>query len=79
MTQATYYAKYFLFSTYTSIQFGLMIGIIVDYGPILYYLGIGAINIWFYNKSQFFQAQLGEMPDLYCKHGNQHLIFHEFS
>lgn len=27
----------------------------------------------------FFQAQLGEMPDLYYKHGNQHLIFHEFS
>lgn len=56
MTQATYYAKYSLFSTYTSIQFGLMIGIIADYGPILYYPGRGATNIWFYNKSQVFSS-----------------------
>lgn len=34
MTQATYYAKYLFFSTYTSVQFGLMIGITTDYGPI---------------------------------------------
>lgn len=48
MMQATYYAKYFVFSTYTSVQFGFMTGITADYEPILYYLGIGAI--WLYNK-----------------------------
>lgn len=48
MMQATYYAKYFVFSAHTSVQFGLMTGITADYGPILYCLGIGAI--WLYNK-----------------------------
>lgn len=51
MTQATNCTKYLLLGTYTSIQFGLMIGITEKYGPILYYLGIGAI--WLQNKTFF--------------------------
>lgn len=77
MTQATYYTKYLLFSTYMSIQFGLMIGITADDGPILYHLRIG--GIWLHNKTHFFQEQLGEVPKLHYKHVKQHLIFHEFS
>lgn len=57
MTQATYYPKYLLFSTYMSIQFILMIGITEDYGPILCHLGIGAI--WLHNKTHFFKHNLG--------------------
>lgn len=57
MTQATYEAKYLLFSTYTSIQFGLMTRITADYEQILHYLGTGAI--WLYNKIHSFQANLG--------------------
>lgn len=72
-TQAAYCAKCLLFSTCTP-----MTGITADRGPRSYYLGRGAI--WLYNKTHFFfQAWLGEMPDLYYKHGNQHFIFHEFS
>lgn len=77
MWQDMYGVKYLLFSIYTSVQFGFIIGITADYEPILNYLGIGAV--WLYNKTYFFQAQLGEMPDFYYKHGNQHLIAQEFS